>query len=218
MKKLLLVCLSAIVLLGSCVKKKDVVPGEAHVRIVNAIPNSKTQDVYIGSTKMTPGTGLSYPNVTPYYSYSSGINLIGITNNNETVSNLTFSYASEPGDYATVFFLQNLSGVLSAGGIKDDMTAPPTGKARVRFINTHSFLSDSFTMSIAGGASLFTSIIFTTASAYYNVDPGTKFTATAKTVTNPVTIDFNPQAGKIYTVWVSGSSDQELVGNAILQN
>ena len=218
MKKLLLVCLSAVVLLASCVKKKDVVTGEAHVRIVNAIPNSIAQDVYIGSGKVTPSAGLFYPNATPYYSYTAGINLIGITNTGTTVSNLTFSYASEIGDYSTVFFLRGLTGILSAGGIKDDMTAPPTGKARVRFLNAQSYLNDSFTMSVAGGSSLFTSIIFSTATPYYTVDPGTKFTATATTITTPVTIDFNPQAGKIYTVWVGGGSDKELIGNAILQN
>jgi hypothetical protein len=216
MKKLLLFCLSAVVLLASCVKKKDVVTGEAHVRIVNAIPGSFSQDVYINSTSVK--AGLAYPFATAYNSYTAGVNDIGITNTGTTISNLTFSYASEIGEYATVFFLRNLAGALSAGGIKDDMTAPPTGKARVRFMNVHSYLNDSFTMSIAGGSSLFTSLIFTTASPYYNVDPGTKFTATASTVTNPVTIDFNPQAGKIYTVWVSGSSNLDLNGYAILQN
>jgi hypothetical protein len=217
MKKILFLCLGAVVLLASCVKKKDTPTGDAHVRFVNAIPNSVTQDVFINTDLVA--NGLGFGEQSTYVTYTAGINALSITNSGSTISNLTYNYGTNIGDYATVFFFKGLGGgQLISGGLKDDMTAPPAGKARVRFVNVHSYLSESFKLDITGGANLFNSLIFSNASAYYDVDPGTTFTATAGTLTSPKVINFTLIAGKIYTIWVSGSSSTELNAYAFVQN
>jgi hypothetical protein len=216
MKKILYLCLSTIVLLSACVKKNETPTGEAHVRFVNAIPDLGNQDVYINTNRTVNSIG--FGTQTAYVNYTAGINALSIANAGTSTSNLTYNFGSSIGDYATVFFFRNLTGDLVSGGIVDNMTAPPAGKARVRFVNVDNFLSDSFKVTITGGATLFESLIFSTASQYYDVDPGTSFTATAKTVTTPTVMNYTLQAGKIYTIWLSGASTTELNAYPFVQN
>lgn len=217
MKKLLILCLSAVALLTACVKKKDTVTGITHVRFVNAINNSYTQDVYVDGG-LVYGGKLTAGNQSPYIDYTAGISNIGIANTGTTTANILFSYGTTIGEYSTVYFLQDFYGNLIAGGIKDDMTAPAAGKARVRFVNCNNWSQTSFTMDILGGKNLFQSLVFTTASPYYDVDPGTKFVATALKVPHPDTIDINPQAGKIYNIWMSADTVTNLQAHAFIQN
>ncbi|MFD2872713.1 DUF4397 domain-containing protein [Mucilaginibacter ximonensis] len=217
MKKLLILCLGGTVLLSACVKKKNEATGTTHVRFVNAISNSYTQDVYVDGA-LVYGGKLSEGAVSPYIDYTAGVSNIGIANTGTTYANISYSYGTTIGEYSTVFFFQDFNHVLVSGGIRDYMDAPPAGKARVRFVNLDNYSQTSFTMSVVGGANLFQSLVFATASPYYDVDPGAKFTATATGVVNPVTIDIAPVAGKIYTIWISATSTTDLQAHAFIQN
>jgi hypothetical protein len=218
MKRFLFVGLSALVLLASsCVKQKNTPTGEAHVRFVNAVVGSPSQDVYVNSVLVSSGK-IPYGGQTSYMTYTAGINEIVFVDGITHISQAAEDYGSDIGDYATVYFFGTLQGTLSAGGIKDIMTAPAAGKARVRFLNLDYNLSNAMIMTLVGGANLYTSLPFGTASTYFEVDPGAKFQPSATGVTTAPVIDFNPKAGKIYTVWLSGTSATELYGNAILQN
>jgi len=218
MKKLLLICLSGAVLFSACVKKKNTPVGVTHVRFVNALPTSAgIQDVFVDDA-MVYGGKLAPGNQSPYIDYNAGINLVGIAPTTTTVASVAFSYGTAIGEYSTVFFFQDFDHLPLAGGIKDDMTAPPSGKARVRFVNVDNYSPTSFKVDIEDGANLFQSLVFANASQYFDVDPGTKFTAKAALVKNPVSIDINPQAGKIYTIWMGSSSDTTLVAHPFIQN
>lgn len=217
MKKILLLALSAVVLLASCVKKKETPQGEARIRFVNAVIGSPAQDVYIGDKKVSSGS-LSYGIVSPYVAYTSGINLMAFVDPVTGNTSATENYGSDIGDYATLFFYANFQGRLTAGGIKDNMTPPAAGKARVRFINLHYNLTNAMIVSIQGGAMLFDQLPFGTASQYFEVAPGTKFTTQAIGVTTNPVIDLNVQAGKIYNVWFSGADNTEINGYSYIQN
>jgi hypothetical protein len=218
MKRFLFVGLSAVVLLASsCVKPKNDPTGDIHLRFVNSVVGSPSQDIYINGLLAISGK-LPYGAQTAYGTYKSGINEIVFVDGVTKISQAAEDYGSEIGDYATVYFFATPQGTLSAGGIKDIMTAPAAGKARIRFLNLDYNLSAAMVMTVVGGANLFTSLPFGTASTYFDVDPGTKFQPSASTVTNAPVLDFGLQAGKIYTVWMSGTSATDLYGNAILQN
>ncbi len=218
MKRFLLAGLSAVVLLASsCVKPKNTPTGDAHIRFVNAVVGSPSQDVYINSVLVSSGK-IPYGTQTPYMTYTAGISQIVFVDGITHISQAAEDYGSDIGDYATFYFYGNMQGTLSAGGIKDNMTPPATGKARVRFINLDYNLTNAMVMAVVGGSNLFTSLQFATASTYYEVDPGTKFQASATGVTTSPVLDFGLKAGKIYTIWMSGPSATEIYGNAILQN
>lgn len=218
MKRFLLAGLSVVVLLtSSCVKPKNAPTGDAHVRFVNAVVGSPSQDVYINSKLVSTGK-LPYGAQTPYITYTAGISAMVFVDGITHISQASEDYGSDIGDYATVYFFSNLQGVLSAGGIKDNMTLPAAGKARVRFINLDYNLTNAMIMTVVGGSNLFTSLQFGTASPYYEVDPGTKFQPSATGVTTAPVMDFNLQAGKIYTIWLSGGSSSDIYGTPLLQN
>lgn len=218
MKRFLIVALSAVVLLASsCVKQKEAPTGDAHIRFVNAVVGSPSQDVYINNVLVSSGK-IPYGAYTSYITYPAGISQIVFVDGITHISQASEDYGSDIGDYATFYFYANMQGTLTAGGIKDNMTPPATGKARVRFINLDYNLTNAMIMTVVGGSNLFTSLQFGTASTYYEVDPGTKFQASATGVTTSPVMDFNLQAGKIYTIWLSGASATEIYGNAILQN
>jgi hypothetical protein len=218
MKRFLFTSLSAVVLLASsCVKPKNTPTGDAHVRFVNAVVGSPSQDVYINNVLVSSGK-IPYGGQTQYMTYTAGISEIAFVDGITHISQAVENYGSDIGDYATVYFYSNLQGTLTAGGIKDNMTLPATGKARVRFINLDYNQLNTITMGVVGGANLFTSLPLATASTYFDVDPGTKFQPSASGVTTAPVLDFSLHEGKIYNIWLSGASATEIYGNAILQN
>jgi hypothetical protein len=218
MKRFLFAGLCAVVLLASaCVKPKNTPTGDIHLRFVNATVGSPSQDVYINGALISSGK-IPYGGQTQYITATSGINTIVFVDGITHISQASEDYGSDIGDYATVYFYSNMQGVLTAGGILDNMTPPSAGKAKVRFINLDYNLTNAMIMTVVGGSNLFTSLPFAGATTYYEVDPGAKFQPSATAVTTAPVIDFNPQAGKIYTVWLSGASSSEIYGNALLQN
>jgi hypothetical protein len=217
MKKVLLFGISAVVLLASCVKEKKVETGEAHVRFVNAVVNSPAHDVYINDKKVSSGV-LSFGQITPYISYTSGISAMGFVESSSGNLNAQENWGSDIGDYATLYFYGTLDGRLTAGGIKDNRTAPATGKARVRFINLDYNLTQALTVKLVGGADFFNTLTFASASPYYEVNPGATFQASAIGVKVAPVINLNIEAGKIYNVIISGPADSVINAFGHVQN
>ena len=218
MKKILFLVLGLSIFLSSCVKKPDVPVGEVKIRFVNALRGSLPQDVYINSGKVNV-PAVESGQTTPYLSFQSGVNYLAMANTGTTTANGDIiPYNGPIGGYATFFYTQNLAGGSATGLKEDDMTLPPAGKARVRFIHLNSFLNNSIRVSIVGGADLFSVLGFGSASLYYNVDAGSKFQVAATGVTTAPVIDANIQAGKIYTFFFNGSTATELYGNMLIQN
>jgi len=219
MKRTLLLVCSLLVFLSACVKKTEVPQGEVKIRFVNALPNSLPQDVYVNYGKLSVAA-VGPGQATPYLSFYSGQNYLAMANTGTTTPNGDIiPYNAAVGSYATFFYYtKNLNGGSATGLKEDDMTPPPAGKARVRFIHLNSFLNNSIRVSVVGSAELFSGLGFGSASSYYNVDPGSKFQGAATAVVTSPVIDANIQAGKIYTIFFNGTTGTELYGNLLIQN
>jgi hypothetical protein len=218
MKKVLFLGFSLLIFLASCVKKNEVPVGEVKIRFVNALRNSLPQDVYVNSTKLSIAPVAS-GQATAYLSLYSGLNNLAMANSGTMIANGDIiPYNAVIGSYATFFYTQNLKGGAATGLKEDDMTLPPAGKARVRFIHLNSFLDNYLKVSVVGGAELVPALSFGNASAYYDVEPGTKFQPAATLVVTAPVVDANLQAGKIYTIFFNGSTGTELYGNLLIQN
>lgn len=208
----------------SC-KKNDPVPepvGEAKVRYVNTVQGSAAQDFYVNGTKKS-ASAVAYGGVSEYLTITSGGNSFGFYNTGSTTANVTTEAYNFPiGINGTVFYYQAQSGPLGAFAIGDDMTAPAAGKAKVRFLNINKFSgTNAIAVSVVGQATvLIPSLVYGDLSniAYFSVDPGAKFTFAATGVTDAPVLDAGIVAGKIYTIWVDGSSSTSLTGHAIVQN
>ncbi|RZK81047.1 MAG: DUF4397 domain-containing protein [Pedobacter sp.] len=218
MKRLFFVALGFTLLFASCVKKPDEVPtGEAKVRFVNAASGTEAQDMYINGGRFLTQS-ITYRNFTPYLGYNSGFNFFAFTNTNTEVVNSGVDYASAIDSYTTIFQYRNLNKAIIADPIPDDMTLPPNGKARVRFIHLNHFLNNYMRVTAVGGAEIVPALSFRSASKYFDIDPGTKFIASGTGITNAPEVNINAVAGKIYTVWFSGETEMELIPNLLIQN
>ncbi|RZL19252.1 MAG: DUF4397 domain-containing protein [Pedobacter sp.] len=206
MKKLSFPMLGLIVLLSSCMKEPKPEPvGEAKVRFTNAVLGSAPQDVYQNGVKMSVAS-LAYGDVSGYQTITSGSHFFGFTDNGTKVSNYEAGAGIDIGQNFTVIYYANIDGSKNIGFLLDDMTAPPAGKAKVRFLHLNKFFPNHVTVAMEGGADLASVIPFAHSSAYFNVNAESIFEVKAAGLATNAVIDANIQAGKTYTIWLDGTA------------
>lgn len=213
---------------ASCSKKYDPVPepeGDIKVRGVNTVQGSASQDFYINDTKK--GTQvIAYGSASDYFTVSSGNNAFKFYDAGTTTLRAESQVYNIPiGLNVTAFYLQTPGGQFGVFPVGDDITTPASGKARVRFLYFNKFMTTTSVISVttvgqstplvpALGHLLDPNV----QTAYYNVDAGTKFKFAATGVTDAPEFDPGIVAGKIYTIWVDGTSATNLTGHVIVQN
>lgn len=148
MKKLSLMALGAVLLLSACKKDSDDPPGpdpsKAKVMFGHTTISADTLSVSINNSMLGFNPGLSFLSTTNYVDVDPG------------AATVTFKIASAQIDLASVnttFAANNSYSVFATGVVTspsavvttDDLSAPPSGSAKVRFINLSSdALSESF--------------------------------------------------------------------------
>ena len=207
-------------LIMSC-KKDDIDDiGSANVKIVNASTTSSAQSFHIAGNAIIQG-GLAFGDDSDYIATNSGNNLqLSFRNEGSTTDYAKGSVELNNGGYYTVF----LAGDGQSSRIKvvpDNMDAPASGKAKVRFIH----LSDAAPANIDIRSSATTNVIANlgkdNASDYLIMDPGVlslQIFAAGQT-TSLGTFDISAfAAGKIYTVYVTGSTESTISVRQITHN
>lgn len=200
------------VFLSSCSDDDETQDGTSlNVKVVNVAENSGNQDFYIGDSKITSVSANSE---------SSNYIATPASGNNRKVEFRTVGssdvYASKEFDLKDnknyTFILSGTGSSASILGMEDDLSAPASGKAKVRFVHlsTASAASSNVDFSLANGTKLASNIEYGKASNFVEVDAG----LTALTVTpvnNPESrISLNIAAlaaNRIYTVIVKGSTE-----------
>lgn len=227
-KVFMVVCLSVIVLVASCGKKYDPVPepvGDVELRAVNTVIGSVNQDVLVNGTAKI--SSLAYGQASPYFVMSSSATTLGFYNTGTTATmNAGGQVNSLPiGAKLSLYYFKDGNGKLQAALFEDGTTNPTTGKAKVRFIHMNNFLITSSTSStpiavtIDGSATaLIPSITFANPSSYFEVEAGAKFNFTSANVIADAAFDGPIVAGKIYTIWIDGTSATNLTGHLVVEN
>ena len=222
---LMVACLSVF---ASCSKKYDPVPepvGDVKIRSVNAVQGSAAQDFYINDTKKNTQV-IAYGSASEYFTVTSGNNAFKFYDAGTTTLKAESQVYSLPiGINATAFYLQTPGGQFAVVPIGDDMTNPAAGKARVRFLYFNKFhpTNSVISVSVIGQTTTLVGALShlldpNAQAAYYNVDAGAKFKFTATGVTDAPDFDPGIVAGKIYTIWIDGTSATNLTGHVIVQN
>lgn len=193
----------------------------ANVMVVHASPNAPAVDLVVDGT--LAGSGLAFPNNTGYLPLSSGsravkVNVSGTTS---TVISATLDLAA--GAHYSVFASDSVSKIAPLV-LTDDLTAPATGKAHVRFIHL-SPNAPAVDVAVQGGPVLFPNTTFKGYSAFAPVDAGTYDLEVRLAGTNTVVLPLpgiTLQAGKIYTAFakgfVGGAGAQALGAQIIVNN
>lgn len=218
--RILLIFTLVLMCLFSC--KKDiptnitVLGGEARVKIINASQGTTDLDFYLNSNKIND-KALAYGESSGYIKVQSGTknaSFIGSGNQDVTAElNLvpSFSYTS--------FYLEDKTGKGEILTLEDDLGATEVGMARIRFVNLGPNFTNAINIITTGNTLLVNSLAFKEKSMYFAIDPTIDLGFSVLGAGGPKIIrgaEF--EAGKIYTIWVGGSSNSSLSINKITYN
>jgi hypothetical protein len=221
LKKLSAICSFVLIAAGFSSCSKDSVDasltGTASLMIVNGAEGSAPQDFYSDNTKVN-SSAVVYTQSSGYVSTAAGNHQGQFRTSGTTTVNSSSNITLQSGKYYTVY-LGGSGSSSSTVTTTDDMTAPSSGKARVRFVHLSSAAASSIDLAITGGAKIVSGLAYQSASAYNEVDPTSAFTLSAAgSTTAALSIPAFMQAGKIYTVFISGATTATVSFHVVAQN
>ncbi|SKB27718.1 DUF4397 domain-containing protein [Daejeonella lutea] len=221
--KSLVTLVAVTVFFSACSKddNDDILSGEAKVMIVNSASGSAAQDFYLDNTKVN-AQAVAYSQSTAYIATPAGYSRKGeFKNSGSTTANFTGYVDVLPNKSYTFFYTTKADGSGNSSAVfQDETTTSSTTRARVRFVNLASgFNSANFL--ITGGTTLASNVAFAAASTYNDVDPGTILLQTSLATGGTASANlgsFTLQAGKIYTIYTSGSLTATVSAGLITHN
>lgn len=218
--------LAGVTLTFSSCKKDEIVdittPIEtANVLVTHASPNAPGVDLLIDGVKKN-ASALTFPANTGYLSVTTGtrnikVNVSGTSN---TVINADLALAKD--QHYSIFAVDSVSKI-SAVVLTDDLTAPASGKAHVRFVHL-SPNAPAVDVAVTGGGVVFGNKSFKEFTAFTPLDAGTYNLEVRVAGTSTVALPLPGivlTAGKIYTVYAKGflgGTGAEALGAEIIVN
>lgn len=211
--KFLLIAAAGVTLgLSSCSDDDGINAGESvNVKVVNAAESSRPQDVYIEGTKIN-SSAVSYLESTNYITTPNSGNDRKIE---FRTSNSTEVYETEDADLRSnknyTFFLTGTGSSADIEVVEDNLTAPASGKAKVRFVHVSNASSEKVdiyngTTKVLAGAERGDVTEFIELDGGLRTIGVTTAGNDSMSAVKSLTIQ-NLEAGKIYTVLIYGSTD-----------
>jgi len=199
--------------LSSCSDDDNITTGESvNVKIVNAAEGSNPQDVYIEGTKIN-SDAIAYLGTTTYVNTPNS----GNDRNIEfRTAGSTDVYEREDADLRSnknyTFFLTGTGSSADIEVVEDNLTAPASGKAKVRFVHVSSASSEKVDIYTGTNNKVAAGLERGDVTEFIELESGLKAIGVttagndSMSAVKSLTID-NLAAGKIYTVLVYGSTD-----------
>lgn len=196
---------------SSCKKNNGDNALVAGVAVTNA--SLTPQDVYFDNQKMN-ANAMAYTETAGYFSVAGSPTIAFKTAGSADVNGSTTT-SFVPGNYYNVFYTDDKTATV----YENDRTPPPSGKARIRFINLSTSVGSSADFGINGGAKIVSGLTYKAASAYQDVDAGNSYSlysggSAAVLLSLPVTLS----AGGIYTLYITGTTNATLSFKLIGEN
>jgi len=194
--------------------KKDKTDYKAFVMVTNSAQASAPQDFYVDGVKAT-SSAVAYGESSNFLEVKAGEPEGAFKSSGTSTTNVSFDLQLANNFYYDIFYTDNNSYTVAPV----DRSAPPSDKAKVRFINLSSAVVSNVDFGIDGGDKLVSALGYTVASAYYNVDPSKTFAVyTSGSASVLLSIPATLQAGHIYTVYLSGATSATLTFHTIAEN
>jgi hypothetical protein len=197
----------SVILLSSCLKdlSNDEPQDASGLNVVNASPGPLAVNFFLDNN-LVNGPALSYGQESAYILAASGNRKFDAAQRGSFNSLIADTLALETDKYYSIFITgENTS--LSTLLTEDDLSAPASGKAKLRFINLSPNGGD-FSLTLQNGTVVFPGQSYKTASAFNTMDPGAymfQLRGTDGSVKHEASLDV--AAGKIYTIWAGGLKD-----------
>ena len=208
--------LLSLVMLSSCKKDEEATKNYANVLVTHASPDAPGVDLLISDAKQNT-SALNYPLNTGYIQVEAGTRNIKVNVAGTPTSVINADLTLEKDKNYSVFAIDSVS------KLTDDLTAPASGKAHIRFIHLAPN-SPQVDFSVVGGSVDFTNKSFKDYTAFTPVDAGTYSISVRLTQTQSFFAalqGINLQAGKIYTVFTKGligATGAQTLGAEIIVN
>lgn len=209
-------------LFSACKKDWDDTPIEAAgIGFIHASPGTAALDFVLDGQKIKSFT---YTQDFGYYAAYPGSRLAGVAKKDSLKYLATATANLGGGKFYSVFVADTLKSTKLLV-VEDDLKAPATDKANVRFINL-SPGAPALDLSIQGkDGALFTAKAFKEFTTFSSIDPSESYTFEVKqtgTTTVKATLPaVKIEKGKIYTIWAKGLSsktDSTQFGLSIMTN
>ncbi|GGI24707.1 DUF4397 domain-containing protein [Pedobacter mendelii] len=193
----------------------------AGIGFVHASPGTGALDFIVDNQKAN-NKAFNYTNDLGYFGAYPGSRLFGITKKDSTKFISTANVNLQSGLFYSAFVIDVLP-TPKILVVEDDLKAPETGKAKIRFINLSPDAAALDLAVVGKDAALVTAKAYKEASPFISIDPSASYTfqikeSNAVTATLP---DTKIEAGKIYTLWAKGlksKTDSTKFGLSILTN
>lgn len=198
----------------------------SQVMVVHASPNAPNVDVRVNNSIAL--TNVAYPNNSNYTRLTSGSTNIKVSPTGTTTNVIDATVNLEANKNYSVFAIDSVSKI-KAAVVMDDLTAPASGKAHVRFFHL-SPNAPAVDIAITGGSVLFGNRMFNDQATNMSLANFTPVNAGAYNLevraagTNTVVLslpNINLTAGKIYTVFAKGflgGTGAQALGAQIIAN
>lgn len=220
-KYLFLFVAFVIAALSSCKKDDDHKNnnGTASIMVTNAAEGSSSQDLMLDNAAIS-GSTVAYTQSSNYLSVNSGDHQAKFVNSGTATANAAFNLSLQANQHYSIYFTGDASTSSSSYFVtQDDLSAPSAGKAKVRFVQLSKALGSVIDLGISTSDKLVTGLAYRVASAYYNIDANATFQLyTAGSGTSSLNIATAAQAGKVYTVYISGNTLNTLSYHVVAQN
>lgn len=221
---LFLMLVFGITVFTGCSDDEEVVapmPSTSKVLVTHASPDAPGVDILVDNT--VAATNLTFPNSVGYAELTAGTRNIKVNVTGTSTTALQANLPLEANKNYSIFAVNTVSSI-EAIVLEDNLTAPASGKAHVRFIHL-SPDAPAVDITTTSGAVVFGNYTFKQASAFTPLDAGTYDLQVRLAGTSTVVLDLPGIAlapGKIYTVFakglVSGTGTQALGAQIIVNN
>lgn len=197
------------------------VPSTSKVLVTHASPDAPGVDILVDNT--VAATNLTFPNSVGYAELTAGTRNIKVNVTGTSTTALQANLPLEANKNYSIFAVNTVSSI-EAIVLEDNLSAPASGKAHVRFLHL-SPDAPAVDITLTNGTVVFGDYIFKEASAFTPLDAGTYDLQVRLAGTSTVVLDLPGIAlsnGKIYTVFakglVSGTGTQALGAQIIVNN
>lgn len=184
--------------------EEDSIKEASVLSLINAVPINRNLDVYLSGNKITDDE-FSFGTRTDYGYMLPGSKTVSVTVQSASQMLKTETFTLLPKAYS--LFIVNEVEMMEFLLLEDDTTIPPTGKAKVRFVNLSPDAGpvdlSAYTYGIL--STLATNIPFKNYTPFILVDPGNDISFLLKNSAGDQTIFGGVlEAGKTYTVFAKG--------------
>ncbi|WP_256002646.1 DUF4397 domain-containing protein [Pedobacter deserti] len=202
------------IVLSACSKDDDdfTPPEIAGLNVVHASPTTEKLDVYVENTLVPNNTDFSFGGKIGYLNLITGNRTIIVKKKGTTANLLSEGFDFEVQKGYTLFVADKFD-QLKYVMIKDDLSYPQSGKAKVRFVHM-SPDAPALNLAIAGkDTDLFTNKTFKQYTEFVNIDPAQNITFNAEDKETGAVVatvaNVKIEANKIYTIWVKGLAESD---------